>query len=134
VFINAFRAQERGHAESLRFLTVIHEAGDAVIVPTLLVTEIASAMARANDHSEEAIRYATAVAALPNLTLVALSAAMARRAAETAANYRLRGADAVYLEIARRYATILVSRDDEQLKRGAGVVRCQTPEAVLHLR
>ena len=90
VFINAFRPQERGHAESLRFLTLIHEAGDAVIVPTLLVTEIASAVARANDDSKEATRYATAVAALPNITLVALSQAMARRAGETAANYRLR--------------------------------------------
>jgi len=134
VFINAFRPQERGHAESLRFLTVIHETGDAVIVPTLLLTEIASAVARANDDSEEAIRYATAVAALPNVTLVALSPATARRAGETAANYRLRGADAIYLEIARRYATILVSRDDEQLKRGASVVRCLTPEEVLHQR
>jgi predicted nucleic acid-binding protein len=134
VFINAFRPQERGHAESFRFLTVIHEAEDAVIVPTLLVTEIASAVARANDDSEQAIRYAKAVAALPNVTLVALSPAMARKAGETAANYRLRGADALYLEIARRYATVLVSRDDEQLKRGARVVRCQTPEEVLRQR
>jgi len=134
VFINAFNSHERGHAESLQILASIHERSDPIIVPTLLLVEIASAVARASNDSAGALQYATATAALPHLTLVGVTAALARRAAEFAASYRLRGADAVYLAVARRYATTLVSRDKEQLTRGARVAVCQTPEQALSAR
>ena len=55
-----------------------------------------------------------------HLTLVALNPAMVRQAVELATAHRLRGADAVYLAVARRYATNLISRDEEQLRRGSG--------------
>jgi len=131
VFVNAFNPHEAGHAVSLQILTTIQERGDPVIVPTLLLVEVAAAVARASDDSAGAIQYAIATAALPHLTLITLTPAMARHAAELAADHRLRGADAVYLAVARRYGTTLVSRDDEQRARGAGVAPCQTPEEAL---
>lgn len=131
VFVNAFNPREAGHAESLQILTAIHERGDPVIVPTLLVPEVASAVARATDDSDGAIQYASATAALPHLTLISLTAAVARQAAALAATHRLRAADAVYVAVARRYGTTLVSRDDEQRTRGGAVVVCQTPEEAL---
>ena len=87
-------------------LTAIREGGDPVIVPTLLLPEIASAAARASDDSTGALQYANATAALPHLTLVSLTPTTARQAAELAANHRLRGADAVYLAVARRYGKL----------------------------
>jgi predicted nucleic acid-binding protein len=48
-----------------------------------------------------------------------------------AASERLRGADAVYLAVASRYATILISRDAEQLTRGSRIAACWTPEEAL---
>ena len=131
VFVNAFNPHEEGHAESLQLLATIQERGDPVIVPTLLIAEMASAVARASDDSVGAIQYAHATAALPHLTLVPLTPTTARQAAELAATHRLRGADAVYLAVARRYGTTLVSRDDEQRTRGSAVVPCQTPEEAL---
>lgn len=131
VFVNAFNPHEAGHAKSLDILSTIQERGDPVIVPTLLVAEIASAVARASDDAAGAIRYAMAAAALPHITLVTLTPAMARQAAELAAAHRLRGADAVYLAVARRYGTTVVSRDEEQRTRGAAVAACQTPEEAL---
>lgn len=115
----------------MQLLATIQERGDPVIVPTLLIAEMASAVARASDDSVGAIQYANATAALPHLTLVPLTPATARQAAELAATHRLRGADAVYLAVARRYGTTLVSRDDEQRTRGSAVVPCQTPEEAL---
>ena len=131
VFVNAFNPHEQGHAESLRFLATIQERGDPVIVPTLLVPEIASAVARASDDSAGALQYANATAGLPQLSLVTLTPAMARQAAELAAMHRLRGADAIYLAVARRYGTTLVSRDEEQRTRGSVAATCQTPEEAL---
>lgn len=131
VFVNAFNPHEEGHAESLQILATIQERGDPLIVPTLLVPEVVSAVARATDDSDGALHYARATAALPHLTLVSLTAAVARQAADLAATYRLRGADSVYVAVARRYGTTLVSRDDEQRARGAAVVVCQTPEEAL---
>src|SRR5438093_8990563 len=134
VFVNAFNPQEDGHAESLAFLAAIQEDGDPIIVPTLLLPEIGSAVARASDDSAGAVQYANATAALPHLTLVPLTSAMARQAAELAATRRLRGADAIYLVVARRYGTTVVSRDDEQRSRGSAVVTCLTPEEAMEAR
>jgi predicted nucleic acid-binding protein len=131
VFVNAFNPHEEGHAESLQILSAIQNRGDPVIVPTLLIPEVASAVARATGDSDGAIQYANAAAALPHLTLVSLTTALARQAAALAATLRLRGADAVYVVVARRYGTTLVSRDDEQRTRGDTIVLCQTPEQAL---
>jgi predicted nucleic acid-binding protein len=131
VFVNAFNPHEEGHVQSLQILSAIQERGDPVIVPTLLVPEIASAVARATNDTAGALQYAVATAGLPHLTLVSLTAAVAREAADLAATHRLRGADAVYVAVARRYGTTIVSRDDEQRMRGAAVVTCQTPEEAL---
>lgn len=131
VFVNAFNPHEEGHVQSLQILSAIQERGDPVIVPTLLVPEIAAAVARATHDTPGALQYAVAAAALPHLTLVSLTAAVAREAADLAAAHRLRGADAVYVAVARRYGTTLVSLDDEQRVRGAAVVTCQAPEEAL---
>ena len=134
VFVNAFNPHEDGHAESLAILAAVQEAGDPVLVPTLLVAEVASAVARASDDSVGAVLYANATAGLPHLTLVSLTPTMARAAAELAATHRLRAADATYVAVARRYGTTVVSRDDEQRSRGSAVVACLTPEEALHAR
>lgn len=131
VFVNAFNPHEEGHAESLATLTATQERGDPVIVPTLLLPEIAAAVARATDDSDGALSYANATASLPNLTLVSLTPTMARQAAELAAVHRLRGSDSIYVAVARRYGTTLVSRDDEQRSRGSAVVACLTPKDAL---
>jgi predicted nucleic acid-binding protein len=131
VFVNAFNPHEGGHAESLQLLASIQEHGDPVMVPVLILPEIAAAVARASDDRVGALEYADAMAALPHVTLVALTAAVARQAAELAATHRLRGADAVYLAVAHRYGATLVSRDAEQRIRGSVVVPCLSPEQAL---
>jgi len=131
VFVNAFNPHETGHADSLQILAAIQERGDPVIVPALLIPEIASAVARATGDRDGALRYALATAALPHLTIISLTPAVARQSAELAAAHRLRGADAVYVAIARRYGTTLVTRDDEQRARSFPAVHCQTPREAL---
>ena len=134
VFVNAFNPHEDGHGDSLAILAAMQEAGDPIIVPTLLVPEVASAVARASDDRTGALEYSNATAGLPHVTLVSLTPTMARQAAELGATHRLRAADAVYIAVARRYGTVVVSRDDEQRSRGSAVVTCQTPQEALRSR
>jgi predicted nucleic acid-binding protein len=131
VFVNAFNPHEDGHAASLQLLVAIQERGDPVMMPTLVIPEITAAVARVSEDSVGALEYAKATAARTHFWLVTLTAATARQAAELAATYRLRGADAVYLAVAHRYGTTLVSRDEEQRTRGSAVVTCRTPEEAL---
>jgi predicted nucleic acid-binding protein len=131
IFVNAFNPHEDGHEASLALLASIHETSDPIIAPTLLVPEIAAAIGRVTGDATGAVAYARATAALPHLTLPSLGPAMARQAADLAAAHRLRAADAVYVAVARRYGTTLVSRDEEQRTRGSTVVACRTPEEAL---
>jgi predicted nucleic acid-binding protein len=131
VFVNAFNPHEAGHAASLGLLQHAHDEDVPVIVPSLLLVEVASAIARVTGASEAARHYAESIAALAHVMVVAVTAALARDAAAIAAGYRLRGADALYVAVARRYATALVTRDEEQRRRAAAVVPCITPDAAL---
>jgi predicted nucleic acid-binding protein len=131
VFVNAFNPHEEGHAASLRLLAAIQARGDPVIVPNLLLPEVASAVARATGDGPGALRYANAIAGLPHLTMMSMTMTTARQAAELASAHRLRGADSVYVAVARRYATTLVSRDEEQRTRSSAAMKCQRPEGAL---
>jgi predicted nucleic acid-binding protein len=134
VFVNAFNAHEEGHAGSFAFLDAVQRHGDPIIVPTLLLPEVAAALSRASHDPAGALQYAAAAAALPHVTLVALTPALARQAAELAATHRLRGADAVYVAVAKRYGTVLVSCDVEQRSRSGAVIECETPDEALAAR
>lgn len=61
------------------------------------------------------------------IDLVVLDAERGRRAAGVAAATGVRGADAVYLELAAQRREPLVTWDRQQLQRGAAVARVQTP-------
>ena len=131
VFVNAINPHEQGHAASLQALTRIHERGDPIVVPALLLTEVASALGRATGEASAALDYVEAIVALPNVSIVTMTTTVARQAASLAATHRLRGADAVYVAVALRYGAVLVTRDGEQRTRGAAAVTCQSPEQVV---
>ncbi len=127
VFINAFNPREEGQRESHGLLAWMQQEAIPIIVPTLLFVELAAAVARGRKDPELARRFAEAVARLPHLVPVALDKPLARQAAAMAAEHRLRGSDAVYAAVARRFGSILVTRDLEQRQRVAGVLTAMAP-------
>ena len=66
-----------------------------------------------------------------NLTLITMDDSLAQAAAEIAADYALRGADATYVAVARRHNCTLVSLDREQRERAAAIVITRTPAEAL---
>jgi predicted nucleic acid-binding protein len=131
VFLNAFNPYEAGHEESYRLLSLMQERAVPIVVPTLLLPEVAAAVARGRGDADLARRFANTLRQLPHLFLMPLDEALARQAADVAAEHRQRGSDAVYAAVALRFGSTLVSLDREQRERVADVIPAQRPAETL---
>lgn len=128
IFGNAVFADEPGHAASRDLLTAIQSADIPLVLPTLVLPEVAAIVARRTGSTERADRFVGSLRALPYVTWVALTPGLAAFAAGVVSRLRLRGADGVYVTVALRHGTVLVTRDHEQLDRAPDDVRVATPE------
>ncbi len=131
VHINAVNAREIGSAASQLCLQRLTEHHQTLISPTLLLVEVATAAARALQDANLALQLAQAVRALPRQIWVTLDDNLAFEAAQLGAEARLRGADAVYAAVARRFGAILITRDRQHLERLSTLVPVMTPEEIL---
>ena len=118
VWVNAFDHKEPGHQTSRRFLETVQEESFPIFVPHLLRIEVAGAIGRSRSDPTRAQQFATALARLPNVTLLSLDEELAQAALELAAQHALRGADAVYAAVAQQTDCILVSLDQTVLPPG----------------
>ncbi|MBN1178030.1 MAG: PIN domain-containing protein [Anaerolineae bacterium] len=131
VHINALNPAEAGSAESQACLQRLAESRQRLFSPTLLLVEVAAATARTLDDSALALDLISGIRALPQQVWVPLDDTLADMAAQLGAQARLRGADAVYAAVARRYGTTLITRDRQQRERLADIVPVMTPEELL---
>ncbi len=131
VFLNAFNPFEAGHQDSHRLLAWLQGQAIPVIAPTLLLPEVAAAIARGRDDEALAREFAAALTRLPHLVLVPLDATLARQAAEVAAQHRLRGSDAVYAAVALRFGSTLVTLDRQQRERVDRALSTRYPAEIL---
>jgi predicted nucleic acid-binding protein len=131
VWVNGFDHREAGHAVSRQLLEHLGIQALPIVVPTLLLVEVAGAISRTRQDVVQAQAFATALSQLPNVTFVALDKALARHALALAAQHQLRGADAVYAAVALNASCTLISLDKEHLTRLNRIVTVQTPAEVL---
>lgn len=131
VHVSALNPAEVDSATSQTFLARVREHRLPLFCPTLLLVEVAAAVARVFDDAERALALAEALRGLPNQALVPLDEDLAGRAAGLIARVRLRGADAVYAAVAQQYGTTLVTLDRQQLDQLSPVVRTACPADVL---
>ena len=131
VHINALNPAEPGSAASQACLQQLLAQRQTIFSPTLLLVELAAAAARALNNAALALELTQAVRGLPGQVWVSLDADLAAEAAQLGAEARLRGADAIYAAVARRYGATLITRDRQQLERLAALVSVMTPEDVV---
>jgi predicted nucleic acid-binding protein len=131
VWTNSFDQQEIGHAISRQVLTTLGTRGTPIVVPSLVLVEVAAAISRSRKNPAGAQAFAEQLSRLPNVTLVPLDAGLAHKALVVAAQYGLRGADAVYAAVAAEAGCTLITLDNEQLTRLKGVVVSVTPATIL---
>lgn len=131
VFLNAFNPYEAGHEASHRFLAGLQERAVPIIVPTLLLPEAAAAVSRGRGDEALAREFAAALSRLPHLVWIPLDTTLANQATEVAAQYCLRGSDAVYAAVALRFGATLITLDREQRTRVGEVLTAWTPAEAL---
>ena len=131
VFVNGFNPYEAGHEESRRLLALLQEQAAPIVVPTLLLPEVAAAIGRGRQDADLAREFAAALSRLPHLVLIPLDTILARQAADVAAQYQLRSSDAVYAAVALRFGSTLITLDREQRERVASALPTRYPAEAL---
>lgn len=131
VFVASARETEPHHRVSRQLLRTGRVGGPSLCTSSLALAEVAGALSRRTGDADLGRRWAEVLRTFHRLTLVPLDATLADRAAELAAVYRLRGADAVYAATAAHLGATLVTWDDEVIRRLAGVAPVFTPAAWL---
>jgi len=96
-------------------------------VPTLVIVEIAAAIGRGQGKPDLGYAFAMELNRFPDITFIPLDDELARESAVIAASHRLRGSDAVYVAVARRFGAALVTLDSEQAQRAAPLVPVRLP-------
>ncbi|MCP4425173.1 MAG: type II toxin-antitoxin system VapC family toxin [Chloroflexi bacterium] len=127
VIVSIVNAEELYHTQSRSWLNDTLFSGQQIYAPAIVLAEIGAALSRGQRDSALAQR---AIQLLSPETLVQLrpiSIELGRRAAVIASERQIRGCDAVYLALAERLDTELVTLDRQQLERGAAVVQTRRP-------
>jgi predicted nucleic acid-binding protein len=131
VFLNGFNPAEGGHEVSRDLLARLQQQATPIVVPTLVLPEVAATISRVRRESELARAFVAALKQRSHVTFVALDTLLAQQAADIAARQRVRGSDAVYAAVAVRFASRLISLDNEQRERLRGILACLTPAEAL---
>jgi predicted nucleic acid-binding protein len=131
VWVNAFDQREPGHLVSRQFLEEVRDHALPIIVPNLVLVEVAGAISRTRQAPMQAQTFAIALSRLPHVTVRALDEVRALHALTLAAQHGLRGADAVYAAVAREAGSTLVTLDNEHLTRLVNFITVCTPAVAL---
>ncbi len=113
VWLAAMADDEREHARCAALVAALVEGRVALHQPGLFLIEVCATIARRTRDRALAMAAGEATLAMPLLTLHPLDHALAAEAAEVAATWALRGADAVYVATARQAGATLVTLDAE---------------------
>jgi len=133
VWVAALLPTDVHHQSSRDVLVRLMAQNAPIICPTLILPEMAAAVARNTDRDDLAIQSSESVGDFPGMTLHLLEHDLAMKAARLAAMHRLRGADAIYIAIAAEEQAVLITWDAEMHNRGAAAVRTITPDELLSL-
>lgn len=131
VFVNSVNRREDDYMDSNRFMRWVHKEGHPVVVPTLLLIELAGSIARGQRSAARADRFVKRLYELRHFTFVPLDEPVMWNSVDIATQHQLRGGDAVYVAVARRYAATLITLDREQRARVSSVIATLSPAEVM---
>src|SRR6185295_108597 len=108
VFVAASKSSEPHHASCEEFFLHVARRQDRLECPYLMLVEIAAAIARGTRNPALSLSFLEKTQAIPLLHLRPLDGKAAKSSAEIAIAHYLRGADAVYVALARDLPSTLI--------------------------
>jgi predicted nucleic acid-binding protein len=128
VWVSRILVEDLFHTVSQAWLRSQAAKGHLLVVPSLFFAEVGGAVARRTGSTGTGVDAIQRIARVPALRVVALNRELGMEAGRLAAQLRLRGADAVYVALARRLNTPLATWDEELLQRAGQAVAIVRPE------
>jgi len=131
VFLNAASTAEAGHDTSRRFLEWLHAERIPVVLPTLVLPEVAAGSRRISGSGDIARMVAAGVEHISGAVFVPLDDSLAEAAADLAMTGGMKGSDAVYAATAQRFGATLVTLDRQQRTRLSADIDALSPGEAL---
>ncbi|NKQ36820.1 MAG: type II toxin-antitoxin system VapC family toxin [Chloroflexi bacterium] len=130
VWISYLVQQDVNHAATHPWLAKTLIDRTPIAVPVLLLPEVGGAIARRLGDVEMGNKAMGTLLAIPTLRLVGIDHVLGIHAGRIAADYRLRGADALYVAVAAQLGVPLVSWDKEHLTRVSDLITTFAPSSI----
>ncbi|HFQ93736.1 MAG TPA: PIN domain-containing protein [Anaerolineae bacterium] len=127
VILAAVRTDDPHHEASKAWLDAIIAAESYFSAPVLLLGEVAAPLSRGYRQPERGKRMARRLQTASFVKLVPVTLSLASRAAVIAADYRIRGCDAVYVALAEALGEELITLDRQQRERALDIISARQP-------
>jgi predicted nucleic acid-binding protein len=131
VWVSLLMPSDTNHPPSQLWMESVVERGEPIAGPAVVLAEVAGAIARRTGDGRRALKGNTLLRSFPNFRLASVGEELAKLGAETAAQQKLRGVDALYTALAERLGLILITWDEEQRARSRTIVEAFTPQEAL---
>lgn len=131
VFVADARIPEPFHADANLLLETLTARRCVLHTPTIVLSEIAAALTRGAGDPVLAREAVSLYRQWPGVRLSPVDETLGSLAAEIAANYRIRGCDAIYVALAYVRQAVLVTLDGQQQERTPQTIRARTPAQAL---
>jgi len=131
VLVADIRPEEPHHAEARTFLQRAASEGWAIYLPVIVLPEIAAAISRGTGDPILARRFVAAVQRIPHYDILPVLRDLSELAADLAAEYRIRGCDAVYVALAQQHGATLITLDRQQRERVPPSIVARSPAEAL---
>lgn len=127
VYIALMNEHERAYVSSWAWFEQAQAAQESIIAPVILMAEVAAALSRGIGDSVLAHRVVQQLGHSEVIELLPVTLSLADHAATIAADYRIRGCDAVYVALAQQLGDSLITLDRQQLERAAAIIAVREP-------
>ncbi|MFP4440951.1 MAG: type II toxin-antitoxin system VapC family toxin [Chloroflexaceae bacterium] len=131
IFVRDLAPGDPNYADCHALLEQLSNGSHRIIVPLLILVEVAGTVSRATRDPIRGRLAAEILHEQPHITFVTLDATLTETAAHLAADRALRGADAIYVAVARGSGCTLITLDQEMRVRAAPIVTVRTPGEAL---
>lgn len=127
VITNSVIEAEKHYEYSKRLLLKIKNQNLLVVLPEVVIPEVASALSRGTGNSKLALEFVTELRKIPNFIFISIDSDISNFAAKLAAEKQLRGSDSIYVAVTSLFNVRLITLDIKQMEKSKATVKVLTP-------